>query len=463
MQAAASAGKYVKDSVKGIFLVAPGKSGPPSCANCAEKGAVYCVDCKKSFCRFCAVLLHHPSTKLEKHSMEEIDINKLPVKILSPVLLDLCLIFVGAFLLSGPGITAEYFSGNSYCPALSRGRRWLAKTDANLFFYYKAHLAKYCDWEDSYWRFFMDTWVRGILTDTDAWLLIISQAVRAVIFEEFLRVLVTPAVAVVYAFFATMVRLVEWEIALFLTEAQKKSVNNVGEAFAKISFATSLAIKDKKPPPPATLRRKRPMTDWVEGAKYWYDRHTRLISYYRAQAQAACRFVLWGSLKVTFFVRVVCMVLGHNAILSAMKYAGFGDLGAKHVSWFSESSGMDLKRLQEGARFTDTSYSDWLAVGLFWQVVQRLPVVGWLGQEAGGVIADGFWALLPILSRVAVPVLCLLLPPALFFRKIARQKASFADQWKKSTVKEIYGEMSRKEPAKEWEKVTFSPQEAAAR
>mmetsp|Transcript_50364 Transcript_50364/g.146114 ORF Transcript_50364/g.146114 Transcript_50364/m.146114 type:complete len:456 (-) Transcript_50364:163-1530(-) len=442
-----------------MFVWTPGKMTPPTCANCKEKASVYCVDCKKSYCRFCAVLLHHPSTKNEKHSMEEIDFHDIPVKILSPVLLDLCLIAVGSFMLSGPGITADYFNGQGYCPALSRGRRWLAQTDANLFFYWKAHLSTYCDWEDSYWRFFVDTWVRGILTDTDAWILIGSQLMRAFIFEEFLRILVTPVVAHAYAIVASIIRLIEWEISFFLPEEQKKYINSVREVLSMFAFASTLAIKDKKPPPPPTLRRKRPMETWMEGAKYHYDRHTRLVSYYKVQAQTACRFVFRGTLKVAIAIRLACMLLGHTSILAWIHFVGLGELATKHTAWFAESTGMDLQQLQDGVRITNTGYSDWIAVVALQQAMQKIPFFG-IGQDVGNTLKDGVSAILPLIGRHIIPLVLLAMPPLLCWWKLYKQKKAFAATWK-STSKEIFGPMSRQDPCASWDKVRFSPPESS--
>mmetsp|Transcript_2101 Transcript_2101/g.6681 ORF Transcript_2101/g.6681 Transcript_2101/m.6681 type:complete len:504 (+) Transcript_2101:3-1514(+) len=448
---------YLVSNLKGIIIVPIGKTGPPGCANCAQKAATYCVDCKKSLCRFCAVLLHHPTTKAEKHSLEEIDFHQIPVKILSPILLDLCLIVAGAFLMSGPGITAEYFDGSSYCPALSRGRRWLTWFDANLFFYWKGQMSKYCDFEDSYWRFFMDTWVRGILTDTDTWTLMAGQVFRAFLFEEFLRFLVTPILALMYAVFATVIRLLEWHLALILPEEEKAFINGVGRVFARFSFAQSLAIKEKKPPPPPTLFRKRPKQDLVEGARYVYDRHTRLIAYYNVQAQNACRFIFRGTLKVAILVRFLCMALGHSQIRRWVHLVGLSDVADKHVTWFSESSGMDLQQLKEGARISDTSISDWIVVSMLSKAADSFPLVVKFGQEAGEAMANGaVGAFSPVLRRYGIPLLLLLAPYLLWTRMIKSQQKAFADRWKRSTVQELFGTMNREAPCASWSEVRFS-------
>lgn len=449
-----------KTSFKNNFCLTPAKHGPPTCANCKSKAAVYCVECKKPFCRFCAVLLHHPSTKNEKHSLEEIDFHQIPVKILSPVLLDICIIFAAASLLGGPGITAEYFGGQSYCPALSRGRRWLAQVDTNVFFYYKAHLSKYCDWEDSYWRFFVDTWVRGVLTNADGWLIIASQLFRAVLFEEFLRILVTPIVAVAYACIASVVRLVEWELSFFLSQEQKETFNEIGRLLSYASFASSLAIKDKKAPPPPTHRRKRPMTDILESLSYRYDRCTRLVAYYRLQAQTACRFFFRVSIKATAIVRVASMFLGPAASWPLVQVLGLEDVATKHVRWFADSVGVDAHSLKDGARIVDTGYSDWLASQALQQASMQIPLLGQISAGVSRFLTGGLWALLPHLRRVLVPCLLICGPVAMAWRTIIKQRKQFENEWKKATVLSVYGPMTRDNPCYNWKEVQFSPPEA---
>eukprot|EP00435_Cladocopium_sp_Y103_P050473 s1797_g15.t1 len=166
-----------------IASFAPSKMAPKAksvkCTNCKVDADVYCVDCNRELCIFCTTLLHHPTTKErlaavaaagEKHSLEDIvkEDARPEVKIISPILLELILVSGAVFFFSGTGISPEYFSGESYCPGVGRVRYWIARFDANVFFFLKNEFAQYCDCEDSYWRFFMDTWIRSVLTNTDS-------------------------------------------------------------------------------------------------------------------------------------------------------------------------------------------------------------------------------------------------------------------------------------------------------
>lgn len=439
-------------------ILPPPESKLPSCANCGKvdkkaKAEIYDVDLDKCFCRFCAVLVHHPTTNFEENSLEEIITHENPLKIFSPVLLDLCLLYAVSWIMSGPGVTPEYFNGQSYCPALSRGRRWLAQLDANLFFYWKARMSQFCDWEDSYWRFFTDTWVRGILTNTDSWLLILSEFIYAFIFEEFMRTLVTPFVAIVYAIVASIVEFVEWHLSQILLKEHKDTLGCIGEVMSRISFASRLVIKEKKVPPPPTYLRKRPMKDWVELAKYRYGRHIRLVRFYKAQAQTACRFILQGSLQAAIAIRALCILLGNSALLKAVELVGLSDLGKQHVTWFAESTGLSEKLLTEGAYLSDTRYSDWLALAAIQQTMKNIPVIGQVGQDVCGSLWGGICAIRPFAKRYSVLIL-LVVPYVLFKWKISIQQKAYKDNWKK-VRKDLYGDMNRDRPCQDWKTVQF--------
>jgi len=431
------------------------------CANCKVECTTYCVDCGKSLCRFCTVLLHHPDTKNEKHSLEEIASYQ-GVKIITPILLDLFLIGAAGFMLSGQGIGPEYFNGNSYCPALSRGRRFIAHFDANFFFYHKAHLAVYCDWEDSYWRFFIDTWVRAILTNTDSWLLLLSEGIKALIFEEFFRVLLTPIIAFAYALVAAFFVYIEWEIFKIIYEGVEGEEHRFTNLFLKvencvqkISFASKLVITDKKKPPPLTLYRKRPFEDWLELIRYFYNRQTRMLRFYRAQAHSACSFLLWGSMTAALLIRVVCMLFGNSGILAGLRLLGGSDWGSAYIQWFGESTGMNKEDIAHGG-YSDTRYSDFVVSTGMSAALAQLPLIGNVGEDVGNSFLGIFVAFKPLFKRLIIPASILLPPLAIFRWKIKRQRKQFADDWKPKTRKDMWGDMSREQPAKGWDKLCFS-------
>jgi len=340
------------------------------------------------------------------------------------------------------------------------------RVDANFFFYYKAHLSKYCDWEDSYWRFFMDTWVRGILTGTDTWLLLASEFFRALVFEEFFRVLITPVVAISYSIVATVCRLIEMKLYNIIYEGLEGEqhrfthmLERVEKVMKKLSLAQRLTIIDKKKPPPQTLRRKRPATDWTESFRYWMDRHTRLLAHYKAQAQTACRFVMQRTLWVAAFMRVLCILspeYGGTGLLAVARLVGLGSLADQHQAWFSESTGITLNE-------RNAYVSDWVVGIGFQQVMHRLPLITFVTQESLATLFAGATALLPVAKRLIIPALVVAAPPWLFNRHTKKQKKRFEADWKATTKKDIWGDMSRDNPCggAAWKQVTFSPHATA--
>lgn len=61
----------------------------------------------------------------------------------------------------------ELRSSTDMCPVVSKARLLAARLDSKLFYYYKADLARYCNMEDSFYKFYLDGWVRGIVTASD--------------------------------------------------------------------------------------------------------------------------------------------------------------------------------------------------------------------------------------------------------------------------------------------------------
>lgn len=443
------------------------------CLNCTRNAVTYCVDCKKTYCRFCTVLLHHPDTKPEKHSIEEIMVKRHGVLIFTPLLLDILLLVAFGFLFSGAGITDEYFKGISYCPAITRGRWWLSNFDATLFFYYKDYLAKLCNWEDSYWRFFMDTWVRGIATGTDSWLLLLTEFVYAISFEEFVRLVIAPLIGYSYAVAANIGRLIESSLYDFIYthedgEAHRLTgiLQKIERVVDKFHCAEKLKIVDKKKPPPPTFFRKRPSSDVVEFCNYVWDRHTRLIGFYKSQAMSACNFIMRGSLAAAFVIRFICVAFGGGFFSALFRIFGFGARLDREATLFVGTTGIQLNQ--------SSSYlSDWLALWGVQKVLGFLPQFESFHESVNDSLSTGkgvFVALARLLSALAPlflrywPLLIILLPPLLFkFWFLPKQQKKFIQDWKQTT-KELWGDMSRDNPCGGkigWESVRFSDEPEA--
>lgn len=406
------------------------------CACCGKAADTYCVDCKKAHCRFCVFLQHHPTTKAEKHSIEEFVIKrKWGVQLVSVILLDVVCAGTVFYMLSEIGISPEYFRGVSYCPALSKGRWMLARFDPNLFYYYKGALTGYCDFEDSYWRFLMDSWVRSVLTATDGWVLLLSTIWKAWLFEKAVKTFAAPLIAVIYAVLAKLVFLLESNIPATETLVKVEGV--------LIKLSLSRRLKAVGSPPPPTLPRKKPATDFVEGAKYWKSRWFRHFQFYRAQAQATVNWMLAFGFYSALIVRVSCLLLGIGGLLRDVTLlCGFREAAAQHVQWFRDETGV-----QVGA--DGRSVVDWLlALGIH-QAVERSKVIGIAHMSK--IFVSGF----AILRRVMVPAALVLTPVIAFHQTIRRQQKAFDKKWQDGGREEIWGDASREAPCHNWQNIRF--------
>lgn len=434
-----------------IASFAPSKMAPKAksvkCTNCKVDADVYCVDCNRELCIFCTTLLHHPTTKLEKHSLEDIvkEDARPEVKIISPILLELILVSGAVFFFSGTGISPEYFSGESYCPGVGRVRYWIARFDANVFFFLKNEFAQYCDCEDSYWRFFMDTWIRSVLTNTDSWILLLASFLKALMVEEFLRIIVTPVVAYLYAILAYFVRSVEyWVHNIFYEHFESQShpvtkvLDRVSRVVQSLRVADKLGLEAKLAPP--TYRRKRQATDVAEYVLYMWRRRFRLMEFYRAQAHAVCNLLLKFSLLAAFILRIVCMIFGGSPLLDVAHLLGYGDLADRHVEWFTSVTGTPVNH---GKAYY---WTDRLVSVVSREVLASIPLLRGYMSETAWVAAKGAYNLGPLALRPLLPVIVFFLVRFMWGKFIKKQQADFDVMWKSKYCKEIWGDMSRDNP-----------------
>jgi hypothetical protein len=433
--------------------------------------------------------------------------------------------------------------------------------DANIFFYTKASLAKFCDCEDSYWRFFMDTWIQSILMGTDSWLLLFSELLSAGAMEELFRAALSKPVAFLYASAAFVVRRVELEVEAFLIQTEdqsakpfqwtRKGVDSLkgpeaaaygdpaaGAAFEKAhlrmmgkstdqlladgvikkkrsllhwlksatEFVDNFAIftqflqVQKKLPPPPTLRRKRPSKDWVEWFAYHKGRMMRNFNYNMLQAETAFGKLARQTLFWTGVLRVACLLGFAPQIrfvcLMLAEFLGYKSASEQHVAWIHEFHGLAVFAGTGSA----TRLSDWVVTSLvlptvspYWAVLtlplvpplallslldtNRPDLLGWLLTWAvysvglfyvqrGTVKSTGFrvlciFATIPLFKAFHgnLPFYVCMVPPMVHygFKKmkatvIANQQKRFASQW---SNQDIWGDMSRDEPCKGYETLSF--------
>lgn len=330
------------------------------CANCgigkhpapsaeypaAQIAAVnYCVECDKTLCNFCTFLLHHPTTNFEQHSIEHIDKGNIGQQIVTPVLLDLFVISLCLFIWFGTkGISESYFTGSSYCPGVGKLRGTLLRYDANLFFYVKGQISTFCDLEDSYWRFFMDMWIRGILTGTDTWLLLFTQFMTAGVIEACVVGVIGYPAGVFYGLLANAIRLIEVEIQRYYAGNPPEHVKRVQETLKIFNFFSTKKLSTGKKLPPPTFRRKRNDTNWSEGFWYHYKRITRSFVYFQTQGSDAIRYVARMTLWGCFAVRVSCLLFArpvfYGGLGVGMQILGMGDLNKEYKTWLEVNMGV---------------------------------------------------------------------------------------------------------------------------
>lgn len=137
--------------------------------------------------------------KANEFTLEELDKAHSLVQPLTKLFMHVTVVLGMLAAIWNAGIGDDYFKGASTCPALSFGRQGLARFDANVFYYYKSSLALYCDIEDSFWRLLMDGWVRGVVSGSDSFLLLISTLPKALLFKSAVSTFLRPLYAVLYA------------------------------------------------------------------------------------------------------------------------------------------------------------------------------------------------------------------------------------------------------------------------
>lgn len=85
------------------------------------------------------------------------------------------------------------------CPATVELRTAVASVDTVIFYQLKSVFATWCDMEDSFYRFILDTWVHSIVLQTDNTLMLLQTLPHALMFNVILVYVFVPVVSVIYA------------------------------------------------------------------------------------------------------------------------------------------------------------------------------------------------------------------------------------------------------------------------
>jgi len=307
--------------------MAPQWQNPP-CQSCRKPAQYYCPDCEwrtgrfpPAFCRPCMGRKHHSGTIYEFHSVEEINLGQPGVRIITPIVRELLLVWLLCAGWQAAGdILDQYKRGRSICLCVDYAREMLAAADVGFFYALKDRLAHMCDSEDSFWRFLADTWVRSILTGTDSWLILVVNVKKALAFQAMLFLVISPIMALACG----CITFVVLQVELVLIPSWKPFV--MAERVVKrLCLLHSFNTGKLKYAHPQTYPRMRSTEHWADWLIYWVLRKFRSWTF----AVGAARNVLWmllvQGLAFSFILRAACISLNaRGPILKTLEILGLG-------------------------------------------------------------------------------------------------------------------------------------------
>lgn len=418
------------------------KKGPKplSCDNCKAEAKVYCVDCKKKFCYGCCARLHHPWTKMEAHSIEEIDAKHSGSDALTCVLMDVMVVLVIVYLLWDDFIGDDYFHGQSNCPSVGRVRKVLAYLDVNAFYWFKSDFSLHCDTEDSFWRLLFDTWIRSVVAGTDSWLLLMMTVWKAFTFEVFILWLLVPLVSVLYAVVATGTSWLENHIELpdFAAYSFLNRTKGASEWWNKVQKMLSkhkkLKVKGgvKLQPPPATLVRQRQYQDSWEWFQYHLDRRMRTFNFYRAWSHQLIAGLVHSVVFFCLFVRVLCIFTNPYAGMVFRTVLSFvptlSQTMEAHKTWHFTEVGVPIDSYGH-------YWSDWVASSMLTTALAPLKLPGLSGIGLSVVMDLGSF----VMYYLLFPCLLVIMPYTLIKWKLAKEQKHFKSHWETEGRAAIWG------------------------
>jgi hypothetical protein len=310
------------------------------CAGCSQKtrADVWCCECARCLCASCDERRHATDAldalrrPMCSHRVELI-VDGGGVPLLSS-LLEIAVIVSAVMtlrpLLSAAGnmLNVEYFF-ESVCPIVRRVRLLVFRMDHALYPLVRGTLGAWCDTEDAFIKIFVDVWVRGILTRTDSFALLLMK-IPMTLGALIIVLAITPLLAVPYAVVATIFRMLEvmiipnWAVTRALARLARW-INvflwaplHIAGWFAR-STALGLIMDNEYRQhfhrrlkiPPKTGHRIRPtLSDGIEDISPMgaLSRVTRVFVYFHRKARRTIVGAILTSVFVAVLVRV--MLLG---------------------------------------------------------------------------------------------------------------------------------------------------------
>lgn len=282
------------------------------CTRCeGGKAAIYCPDCNTVLCLPCSGRAHHPRTLGELHSVEEIseeESSSQGVRLVSPVVDELLVALLIYVMVRNVRVEEDYLRSGNHCPTISGLQELVAAWDDGLFYVVKGVFTSYCFTEDSFWRLFLDAWVRGIVTETDSWFLLLAVLPSAFVFQGLLLLVMVPLIAGAHAFLVWIFSEVERRLPripqLVLVEAVVRKVDITG--------ALGLSGDDDDPPP-WTFKRQRPALSFKDAQRYFWGRQLRTITFYYNSTAAVLGRLLLTAMALAAALRGFCILLPATA------------------------------------------------------------------------------------------------------------------------------------------------------
>jgi hypothetical protein len=369
---------------------------PGGCSRCPEAEEMYCVDCDAVFCKACCIRMHHPSTNTDTHSIEVIKAEQEQgVKLLSPFVEEMLLISILIFVFRQNFLKDDYLYSGNVCILTKYLAEGITYMDDKAFYFVKDYVATYCNIEDSYWRLFLDFWVRVIVTDSDSIFLLAMSGISAWLFKGALICVLQPIAAVVFGFTFGLIAKIEGFLPSRNADGSPTVLARIAETLEKVNVIDFQDSGDMDCPP-LTEPRRRGSQNFVDYLWYKQNRVTRSFAHFVTASSCLIDLILTWPMKRIILLRLLCIMFPFGTIIRFILtfIPGVNATIAKHYEWFKHSSNDE---------FTDR------ILGLtFSQVTNHAS--SFIGFAAGtGQLAAGAWN-----STLTYAAVCALIPCVLY-------------------------------------------------
>jgi hypothetical protein len=231
------------------------------------------------------------------------------VRILSPLLGPGLLLYALYLCVSTFELKQDYTYAE-VCPATQRLKMYLIAKDAAVYnTFLRASLTSYCLQEDSFYQFFLNLYVRDLVSTSDSWTLLLYD-VRCSFVPWGIVTFFLYGCARAYALLAFTVTTVEsWVLprlrVLLLISQCLAAIPTLGQHFLALLSDALLSCV-----PLPTMPTSIPSTHVLagQGLAYRVGRHTRYIAYHNSMAQATLMRLFLISLSCVFLARYCCLL-----------------------------------------------------------------------------------------------------------------------------------------------------------